>query len=146
MAAEARVALTEARARAAEAREVTANKRAHAAEARVASTETQTRAAEAARSRACATASAFRVENTGLLAKLDASEAAAAAATARAAETEEARKRLENQLKAHQGTILSVLSPGEDLPDPDHVTPSPPCEPKARPLPHSHEKVASSKL
>ena len=113
VAAEARVALTEARARAAEAREVTANKRAHAAEARVASTETravaaetQTRAAEAARSRACATASAFRVENTGLLAKLDASEAAAAAAAARTAETEWARERLESMLKALQGTIL----------------------------------------
>ena len=113
MAAETRVALTEARARAAEAREVTANKRAHAAEARVASTETravaaetQTRAAEAARSRACATASAFRVENTGLLAKLDASEAAAAAAAARTAETEWARERLESMLKALQGTIL----------------------------------------
>ena len=59
--------------------------------------------------RAYATASVLRVENTGLLAKLDASEAAAAAAAARAAETE-------NQLKALQGTIL----------DPTHIPPSPP--------------------
>jgi len=137
VAAEARVALTEARARAAEARAVTALTRARAAEARVASTETravaaetqaraaearvasaetravaaetQARAAETARVRAYATASVLRVENTGLLAKLDASEAAAAAAAARAAETE-------NQLKALQGTIL----------DPTHIPPSPP--------------------
>ena len=73
--------------------------------------------------RACVTASELRVENTGLLAKLDASEAAAAAAAARAAETE--RERLENQL---------VLSPGEDLPDPDHMTPSPPYEPLPMPF------------
>ena len=95
VAAEARVALTEARARAVEARAVTALTRA--------------RAAEVARVRAYATASVLRVENTGLLAKLDASEAAAAAAAARAAETE-------NQLKALQGTIL----------DPTHIPPSPP--------------------
>ena len=140
VAAEALVALTEARARTAEARAVTAltrartaetrartaeasavtaYKRAHAAEARVASetraalAEKQVRAAEAARSRACSTASAFRVENTGLLAKLDASEAAAAAATARTAETEWARERLESMLKALQGTIL----------DPTHIPP-----------------------
>ena len=149
VAAEARVALTEARARTAEARAVTALTRARATEARVASTETravaaetqacaaearvasaearavaaetQARAAEAARSRACATASAFRVENTGLLAKLDASEAAAAAAAARAAETEDSRERL-------------VLSPGEDLPDPNHDIASPPYEPLPMPL------------
>ena len=92
MAAEARVAWVETRARAAEARAVTALQRA--------------RAAEAARSRACTTASAFRVENNGLLAKLDASEAAAAAAAARTAETEWARERLESMLKALQGTIV----------------------------------------
>ena len=68
--------------------------------------------------RAYVTATELQVANSGLLAKLDASEAAAAAATARAAETEAARESLESQLKAHQGTILSVLSPGEDLPDP----------------------------
>ena len=120
VAAEARVALVETRARAAEARAVTALQRA--------------RAAEAARSLACTTASAFQVENTGLLAKLDASEAAAAAATARAAETDTLRESLESQLKAHQGTILSVLSSGEDLPDPDHDIPSPPDEPLPMPL------------
>ena len=120
VAAEARVALVETRARAAEARAVTALQRA--------------RAAEAARSLACTTASAFQVENTGLLAKLDASEAAAAAATARAAETDTLRESLESQLKAHQGTILSVLSSGEDLPDPDHDIASPPYEPLPMPL------------
>ena len=74
--------------------------------------------------RAYVTATELQVANSGLLAKLDASEAAVAAATARAAETEASRESLESQLKAHQGTILSVLSPGEDLPDPEH--PSPP--------------------
>ena len=117
VAAEARVALTETRARAAEARAVTALTRARAAEARAA-------AAQEDRMRAYVTATELQAATSGLLAKLDASEAAAAAATARAAETEATRERLENQLKAHQGTILSVLSPGEDLPDPEH--PSPP--------------------
>ena len=108
-----------------------AEARAVAAEARVALTETRARAAEARaaaaqedRMRAYVTATELQAATSGLLAKLDASEAAAAAATARAAETEATRERLENQLKAHQGTILSVLSPGEDLPDPEH--PSPP--------------------
>ena len=113
VAAEARVALTETRAHAAETRAVAAETQARAAEERAAAAETArragARAAEAARVRAYATASALRVENTELLAKLDASEAAAAAATARAAETE-------NQLKALQGTIL----------DPTHTPPSPP--------------------
>ena len=55
------------------------------------------RAAQEDRMRAYVTASELQARaNTGLLAKLDASEAAAAAATARAAETE--RERLENQL------------------------------------------------
>ena len=117
VAAEARVALTETRARAAEARAVTALTRARAAEALAA-------AAQEDRMRAYVTATELQAATSGLLAKLDASEAAAAAATARAAETEATRERLENQLKAHQGTILSVLSPGEDLPDPEH--PSPP--------------------
>ena len=116
VAAEARVALVEARARAAEVRAVTANTRAHAAEARAA-------AAQEDRVRAYVTATELQAANSGLLAKLDASEAAAAAATARAAETETLRESLESQLKAHQGTILSVLSSGEDLPDPDHDIP-----------------------
>ena len=107
VAAEARVALTEARARAAEARAVTALTRARAAEARAA-------AAQEDRMRAYVTATELQAATSGLLAKLDASEAAAAAAAARAAETEAARERLENQL---------VLSPGEDLPDPDHDIP-----------------------
>ena len=116
VAAEARVALTEARARAAEARAVTALTRARAAEARAA-------AAQEDRMRAYVTATELQAATSGLLAKLDASEAAAAAATARAAETETLRESLESQLKAHQGTILSVLSSGEDLPDPDHDIP-----------------------
>lgn len=99
----------EARAVAAEARAASTETRARAAEARAVTALTRARAAEAARVRAYATASVLRVENTGLLAKLDASEAAAAAAAARAAETE-------NQLKALQGTIL----------DPTHIPPSPP--------------------
>ena len=129
-AAEARVAGVEAQVVAAEARAAAAETRARAAEARVAAAETravaaetQARAAQEDRMRAYVTASELRVENTGLLAKLDASEAAAAAAAARAAETE--RERLENQL---------VLSPGEDLPDPDHMTPSPPYEPLPMPF------------
>jgi hypothetical protein len=77
-----------------------------ASETRAVAAEKIVRAAEAARSRACSTASALRVENTGLLAKLDASEAAAAAAAARTAETEWARERLESMLKALQGTIV----------------------------------------
>ena len=116
VAAEARVALTETRARAAEARAVTALTRARAAEARAA-------AAQEDRMRAYVTATELQAATSGLLAKLDASEAAAAAATARAAETETLRESLESQLKAHQGTILSVLSSGEDLPDPDHDIP-----------------------
>ena len=129
-AAEARVAGVEAQVVAAEARAAAAETRARAAEARVAAAETravaaetQARAAQEDRMRAYVTASELQVATSGLLAKLDASEAAAAAATARAAETE--RERLENQL---------VLSPGEDLPDPDHMTPSPPYEPLPMPF------------
>ena len=138
VAAEALVALTETRARAAEVRAVTANTRAHAAEARVAAAETQARAAQEDRVRAYVTATELQVANSGLLAKLDASEAAAAAATARAAETEAARESLESQLKDCVGvfhataTAESVMSPGEDLPDPDY--PSPPYEPLPMPL------------
>ena len=73
--------------------------------------------------RACVTASELQLPTSGLLAKQMPPRAAAAAATARAAETE--RERLENQL---------VLSPGEDLPDPDHMTPSPPYEPLPMPF------------
>ena len=74
--------------------------------------------------RAYVTATELQVANSGLLAKLDASEAAAAAATARAAETED-------QLKGLQATAESVLSPGEDLPDSDYP---PPYEPLPMPL------------
>jgi hypothetical protein len=129
-AAEARVAGVEAQVVAAEARAAAAETRARAAEARVAAAEmravaaeTQARAAQEDRMRAYVTASELQVATSGLLAKLDASEAAAAAATALAAETE--RERLENQL---------VLSPGEDLPDPDHMIPSPPYEPLPMPF------------
>ena len=118
-----------------------AEARAVAAEARVALTETRARAAEARaaaaqedRMRAYVTATELQAATSGLLAKLDASEAAAAAATARAAETETLRESLERQLKTHQDTILSVLSSGEDLPDPDHDIPSPPDEPLPMPL------------
>ena len=82
--------------------------------------------------RAYVTATELQAATSGLLAKLDASEAAAAAATARAAETEASRESLENQIKASQGSILSVLSSGEDLLDPDY--PSPPNEPLPMPL------------
>ena len=129
-AAEARVAGVEAQVVAAEARAAAAETRARAAEARVASAEARAVAAEARaraaqedRVRAYVTATELQAATSGLLAKLDASEAAAAAATARAAETE--RERLENQL---------VLSPGEDLPDPDHMIPSPPYEPLPMPF------------
>ena len=129
-AAEARVAGVEAQVVAAEARAAAAETRARAAEARVAAAETravaaetQARAAQEDRMRAYVTATELQAATSGLLAKLDASEAAAAAATARAAETETLRESLESQLKAHQGTILSVLSSGEDLPDPDHDIP-----------------------
>ena len=123
-AAEARVAGVEAEVVAAEARAAAAETRARAAEARVAAAETravaaetQARAAQEDRMRAYVTATELQVANSGLLAKLDALEAAAAAAAARAAETED-------QLKGLQAaTSESVMSPGEDLPDPDHDIP-----------------------
>ena len=77
----------------------------------------QARAAQEDRMRAYVTATELQAATSGLLAKLDALEAAAAAAAARAAETED-------QLKGLQAaTSESVMSPGEDLPDPDHDIP-----------------------
>jgi hypothetical protein len=137
-AAEARVAGVEAQVVAAEARAAAAETRARAAEARVAAAEARAVTAQEDRVRAYVTATELQVANSGLLAKLDASEAAAAAATARAAETEAARESLESQLKDCVGvfhataTAESVMSPGEDLPDPDY--PSPPYEPLPMPL------------